>query len=307
MNTEQIISIAFLILQHLIIPLLLIYWVGFRASKSKFDLIFKLVTVWPYFVFLFYAGRWDFIPYMLRYIILILLVFTSIKGFISFKELAWFKKKNVWGWLKMIGQFVFFTLFFLISIVITTGFKTEEKGIDIGFPLKHGFVGHGGNTPGINYHNEDTTAQQYALDIVKLNSFGLRAKGFFPEDLTKFAIYGDTIFSPCDSKVVVLKEGIDNMPSGIMDKVNLAGNCIVLEYNNHLIVFAHILKNSISVQIGDYVKKGQPIARVGNSGHTSEPHLHIHAIQGTDTNKILKGNGIPIYFNGKFLIRNDTW
>ncbi|MCX7743036.1 MAG: M23 family metallopeptidase [Flavobacteriales bacterium] len=55
----------------------------------------------------------------------------------------------------------------------------------------------------------------------------------------------------------------------------------------------------------DSVKRGQPVARVGNSGHTSEPHLHIHAISGTDTSKIMNGNGIPICFDNKFLIRND--
>jgi murein DD-endopeptidase MepM/ murein hydrolase activator NlpD len=60
------------------------------------------------------------------------------------------------------------------------------------------------------------------------------------------------------------------------------------------------------VSVGDIIKKGQPMARIGNSGHTSEPHLHIHAISGTDTSKIIKGgNGIPIYFDGKFLTRND--
>ena len=63
---------------------------------------------------------------------------------------------------------------------------------------------------------------------------------------------------------------------------------------------------NIMVTTGDIVKKGQPIARVGNSGRTSNPHLHIHACSGTDTSKILHGgNGIPIYFDGKFPVRND--
>lgn len=67
-----------------------------------------------------------------------------------------------------------------------------------------------------------------------------------------------------------------------------------------------MLKNSLIVSTGDIVKKGQPIARVGNSGRTTNPHLHIHAIAGTDTNKIIEGgNGIPIYFDGKFPVRND--
>lgn len=69
---------------------------------------------------------------------------------------------------------------------------------------------------------------------------------------------------------------------------------------------AHMLKKSILVSTGDFVKKGQSIARVGNSGRTRRQHLHIHAIAGTDTSKIIHGgNGIPIYFDGKFAGRND--
>jgi hypothetical protein len=223
----------------------------------------------------------------------------------QFKTLILFEKKKIWGWTKFVGQFLFLILFFFSCIEVINGFRTEEKGIDISFPLKEGFIGHGGSSEIINYHNADTTAQQYALDITKLNTWGLRATGFFPDDLNQYTIYGDTIFAPCDGEIVKTLDSLDNVPPGVDIKVSPAGNHIVLEYDNSLIVFAHILKNSFMVSMGDYVKKGQPLARIGNSGHTSEPHLHIHAIEGTDTSKILNGNGIPIYFDGKFLTRND--
>ena len=63
-------------------------------------------------------------------------------------------------------------------IEVISGFSTDEKGIDITFPLREGFIGQGGNSVLINYHHSDTTSQQYALDIVKLNSWGMRARGF---------------------------------------------------------------------------------------------------------------------------------
>jgi len=40
---------------------------------------------------------------------------------------------------------------------------------------------------------------------------------------------------------------------------------------------AHLSPGSIQVKVGDHVTVGQPIAKVGNSGNTSEPHLHIQA------------------------------
>ncbi|WP_260412143.1 M23 family metallopeptidase [Alkalihalobacillus sp. TS-13] len=49
--------------------------------------------------------------------------------------------------------------------------------------------------------------------------------------------------------------------------------------------------------VGGFVKKGEEIGLVGNSGNTSEPHIHIHA--GKD------GKGVPIRFNGRFLVRNS--
>lgn len=192
-----------------------------------------------------------------------------------------------------------------MDISVIKGFSTDEKGIHLAAPLREGFILHGGSSVLINYHHADPTAQQYAMDIIKLNALGIRASGFFPRNLDKYAIYGDTVFSPCVAKVVRVKDGLDDLPPGSGDTVNLAGNHIVLEFQNHLIVLAHLIKNSILVTPGDSVREGQPLARVGNSGHTTEPHLHIHAVEGTDTANILKGNGIPIYFNGRFLVRND--
>ena len=294
-----------LIVSVVIFPLFL-YWVGFRNGKSKINLTLKLLTVWTYFIFIFYTGRWDFLSFFLRYIFLFLLIALTIKALVQFKKLILFDKKTKWGWTKFTGQFLFLLLMFWGCINLISGFSTDEKGIDIAFPLREGFIGQGGNSVLINYHHSDTTTQQYALDIVKLNSWGMLAQGFFPNDLNKYTIYGDTIFSPCDGKIVKIKDGLDNVPIGVLDNLNPAGNHIVLEYENNLIVMAHMLKNSIMVSTGDIVKKGQPLARVGNSGRTTQPHLHIHAITGTDTSKIIQGgNGIPIYFEGKFPIRND--
>jgi hypothetical protein len=308
MNSLQIISIVAIValtIMQLFLPLFFIYWTGFRENKSKINLIVKLVTVWTYSIFIFYAGQWGFLPFILRYIFLFLLIGATVKALSQFKTLVLFEKKKVWGWTKFVGQFLFALLFYFACDEVIRGFRTDEKGINIAFPLKEGFIGHGGSSTIINYHHADSTAQQYALDITNLNGWGLRASGIFPADLNKYEIYGDTIFAPCDGKIVKIQDGLDNVPPGVEVKSNPAGNHIVLEYQNSLIVFAHILKKSILISDGEMVKKGQPMARVGNSGHTSEPHLHIHAIEGTDTSNILKGNGIPIYFDNKFLTRND--
>jgi murein DD-endopeptidase MepM/ murein hydrolase activator NlpD len=39
----------------------------------------------------------------------------------------------------------------------------------------------------------------------------------------------------------------------------------------------HLSPGTIRVKVGDQVRLGQQIANVGNSGNTTEPHLHIQA------------------------------
>jgi murein DD-endopeptidase MepM/ murein hydrolase activator NlpD len=55
-------------------------------------------------------------------------------------------------------------------------------------------------------------------------------------------------------------------------------------------LYAHLRAGSITVKPGDRVKRGQSIARVGNSGNTLAPHLHFHVM---DTPSPLASNGLP--------------
>jgi len=64
------------------------------------------------------------------------------------------------------------------------------------------------------------------------------------------------------------------------DEVNLAGNHIVMSVESNIyILLAHLLKCSILVNEGEKVSQGQMIGRVGNSGNTTEPHLHMHCVK----------------------------
>ncbi len=305
MTTPQIVSSITFFLLQIILPAFFICWIAFGKNKSKLSLTLKLLSVWAYVLFIYDTAMWSLYPYFLRYVILFLLIAVSIKALLRVKTLPTYERKSIWGWIALPFQLILPLLFFWLFLLARQGHYVEEKGIDISFPLREGFIGHGGNFTLINYHHEDSTAQQYALDIARLNGWGMRAEGLFPESLEKYTIYGDTLFSPCDGKIVMAKDGLDNFPPGTQSMKNPTGNTIVIEYKGHLILLAHLLKHSVKVAPGDSVKTGQAIARIGNSGHTSEPHLHIHAVAGTDTSKVLNGNGVPIFFDGEFLVRND--
>lgn len=73
------------------------------------------------------------------------------------------------------------------------------------------------------------------------------------------------------------------------------------------------MRGSVAVRADERVRRGQPLARVGNSGNSSEPHLHLHAVRFTappplETPFLLReGAAVPVLLDGRFLKRNDLF
>ncbi len=154
------------------------------------------------------------------------------------------------------------------------------------------FVFWGGDTKEENYHIS-SKAQRHAFDIVMTDSVGktYRTDGKFNED---YYAFGQQLIAPCDAKVVAVIEGVkDNVP-GEMNPEQLTGNSIVLKTaTNEYLLLAHFKLNSIKVNVGESVKKGQLLGLCGNSGNSSEPHLHFH-IQNQE--KIADASGFKCHF-----------
>lgn len=76
----------------------------------------------------------------------------------------------------------------------------------------------------------------------------------------------------------------------------IIGNHVILDLGEGTYaVYAHVQRGSLQVRAGDTVRAGQPIARVGNSGNTTEPHLHFHLMDGPDPDS---ARGIPFTWRG---------
>ncbi len=195
----------------------------------------------------------------------------------------------------------------LVGMDVRGRWVPRESVVDLHFPLSSGFyaVAHGGRGVLLNAH-APSPEQRYALDIVKLNPLGLRAWGLLPASLERYAIYGDPVVAPCEGTVVEAVDGIeDRTPSlTVRDTQNPAGNHVVLACAHagrtvH-VVLAHLQRGSVRVIPGDRVAVGKVLGKVGNSGNTSEPHLHIHAVDPVTR------RGLPIRFGGRFLVRNQV-
>jgi hypothetical protein len=161
-------------------------------------------------------------------------------------------------------------------------------------------VGWGGATPAVNYHVV-AADQRWAYDLLVVKDG--RSFGGEGEELTDYYCYGQPVLAPADGKVVAVLDGITDQPIGQLGGMPAGGNQIAIEVAPRQYLFlCHLGRGTILVKEGDKVKQGQPLAKIGNSGNTSEPHLHIHL---QDTDRPDFGEGIPLYFHRYRVVGTD--
>ncbi len=150
----------------------------------------------------------------------------------------------------------------------------------------------GGDTRALNYH-VDYKAQKNAFDMMITNSYGgsFKKNGSANED---YYAFGKQIIAPCDGVIVFVTDGLADNKPGIMDPKNPTGNSVVLKTKNgEFLLFAHFKQNSIVLKGGQKIKQGELLGLCGNSGNSSEPHLHFH-IQ--DAQDMETATGVKCYF-----------
>lgn len=155
----------------------------------------------------------------------------------------------------------------------------------------------GGDTKELNYHVENE-AQKNAFDILIMNEKGssFKTDGKTNED---YFAFGKELIAPCDGKIVLVVDGVkDNIP-GVLNPIYIPGNTVIIKTaNNEFLFFAHFKQHSIVVKQGQKVKQGQLLGLCGNSGNSSEAHLHFHIQNVEDMNQ---ATGVKCYFDKIFV------
>lgn len=190
--------------------------------------------------------------------------------------------------------------------------------VDIANPFGpgHYLVGHGGSTPLVNGHMRTLDlsverfrpwhGQSYAVDFFGLGWWGLRAQGWRPTDPAAYAIFGAELRAPCAGLVVAAEGEMPDFEVPNEDTVNRLGNHVILRCGAAEIVLAHMRQGSIRVAPGDRVAMGDPLGEVGNSGASTEPHLHIHAQRpAPEGAPPISGAPLALRIDGRFLVRGD--
>lgn len=139
--------------------------------------------------------------------------------------------------------------------------------------------------------------QRFAIDWFKLESVeGEEGREFAGPDWE--GTLGVEVVAVADGTIAAVKKGVPDEPIGTLgasgtriDWETIGGNRVVIDLGDGRYAwYHHLLQESISVELGDRVLRGQVIGRIGNSGHTSHPHLHFEV---TDASTLGLGDGLP--------------
>ena len=102
--------------------------------------------------------------------------------------------------------------------------------------------------------------------------------------------------APAAGRVAWTRDSLPENEPGHMDAAHPMGNAVVLDHGQgECSVFAHLVPGSLRVKPGQQVAEGDTLGLCGNSGHSSEPHLHYHLQNGPVP---LDADGLPAAFEG---------
>ncbi|WP_234120601.1 M23 family metallopeptidase [Clostridium hydrogenum] len=208
-----------------------------------------------------------------------------------------------------------------------------HKPIIVEFPLRGEWLSP--NTPGtkIPSHGTNKLGTRYAYDFLQVDwkrkglpSYHVSLPQYllFGVPLNEYYCWGQEVYAPCDGIVVQAKDGYKerertNLLADMSyaykiahyfnpkkdDMQSVAGNYIIMKCGDQVYAaLVHLQTGSIQVSVGQSVKKGEVIARVGDSGNSYMPHLHFQLMDSCDMST---ANGLPCAFKQYEVFQDGEW
>jgi hypothetical protein len=137
----------------------------------------------------------------------------------------------------------------------------------------------------VAWNGRTTIPQRFAIDFIGLDANGRAVRGDFRTSTNEDWVgFGAEVVAVADGVVRATQDGVvDNAPlvepepPAALTPAELYGNYVVLEIGSDTFAhYAHLQKDSVTVNVGQRVRSGQVLGRLGNSGNTNAPHLHFH-------------------------------
>jgi len=304
---------------QVLLPLILLAWLALFPAAGWLAWGLQLVSVGGVLVSLWLTALWTMPPFWVPYLYGLALVVIAIRHWLS----GAVPGQGLWQasgahsvaivlvcGLGLVGAYMGYR-------AIQGGMlpKGEVADIVAPFPPGHYLVAHGGATQMVNIHlktlNESVErfrpwrGQSRALDIFRVTPLGLHKEGWQPVDPANYVTFGTPVLAPCRGEVVKVLDVHPDMTVPEMDRDNLPGNYVAIDCGDYFMILAHLRRGSITVIEGERVEVGDALGQMGNSGNSSEPHLHLHAQRGLPKDAPLSGEPLWLTINGRFLKRND--
>lgn len=180
------------------------------------------------------------------------------------------------------------------------------------FPLRG--VAYVGVAASLHTGHRWAVPQEFALDIAKLGDDGLshRGAGTRFED---YYGYGAEVLAAADGRVMGMANDqledtaamqqpgesqeayfarLQKDQAARLAKGGILGNYVMIDHGkSEYALYAHLQPGSVRMKVGDQVKAGDVIGKLGSSGNSTEPHLHFHVCDNSDP---LLCAGIPVNF-----------
>lgn len=305
---------------QLLLPLLLIIWMALWPPKAKLTLFAQGIATALLLLAMAWIASWVTPPWWTPWVLGAALIMACIRALRQlWRQQARWTPPSPPGWI----------LFSLFVLVATFGGyyagqawdarhpPEDVQVVSLTPPLSAGtyMVVHGGSQALLNGHmktlNPDIErfapwrGQSYAVDLVGVDPWQSLLLWSQPADPAAYPIYGTPVLAPCAGTVMASENGRPDMPVPEMDRERMLGNFVLLGCGDFEVVLAHLKPGSVTVKPGAVVIAGDLLGRVGNSGNTSTPHLHIHAQRGGSADDPVRAEPLALRFGEHYPVRND--
>ncbi|WP_345430118.1 M23 family metallopeptidase [Actinoallomurus vinaceus] len=193
----------------------------------------------------------------------------------------------------------------------------EREPVEVSPPVRGRWVAVNSPADRVPSHGVHAYGQTYAIDLVhhpdtEREWQGVRAAWPPARRPERFPGFGRPVFAPVDGVVVRVRRRsrdhwsrdsvpgviyllVEGMVRELFGPGRLLGNHIVIAMDGGgYAVLAHLRRGSARVTAGQRVTAGEQIAECGNSGNSSEPHVHFQLM---DVPHFLGAVGVPFRFD----------
>lgn len=140
--------------------------------------------------------------------------------------------------------------------------------------------------------------QTFAIDFLLLDG----RNRFFTGDLKKnenWPSFGAPVYASAPGRVVSVRRNmVDNVPGSFPSTTtlnNAGGNMVITRIGRgQFIAYSHLEQGSVTVRVGDIVRRGQKLGRLGNSGNSEAPHLHFQVM---NRPSLIDADPLPFVFD----------